>query len=257
MVSDRDARELFHLVFLEWLLRATSPELYVLKGGVNLRFFHDSPRYSEDMDLDVERSKVAVGTLKKNGYKILGDAAFRRVLAARSIVELRVNDPDKAKHTETTQRFALTLVLESGQALPTKVEFSRRGIERSCVVTERIHPEVVRRHGRTAYQVPHYGGSAAVQQKVAALAGRPVTQARDLFDLYLLDSRGAALPAEVVAIDATLRERAIANAASLDYDDFRGQVLDYLDPDAAADFASEARFVAIRRDVIAMLETKP
>jgi len=256
VISDRQARELFHFLFLDWLLRAASPELYVLKGGVNLRFFHASPRYSEDMDLDVDRAKVAVTTLKKNGYKILTDAAFRRVLATADIIDLRLNDPTKAKHTDTTQRFAVSLVLASGTTLPTKVEFSGRGIDRRGVRVERIDSEVARRLGRTAYHVAHYDAATAARQKVHALAGRPVTQARDLFDLYLLDSRGALAVDDLARIDPDLRERAHANAASIEYDDFVGQVLEYLEDDAAEAFSAEARFREMRQVVLARLELR-
>ena len=65
--SDTQKREVFHFLFLEELLKISDPRLYVLKGGVNLRFFFKSPRYSLDMDLDVLAGNVA--TLKKNGYK--------------------------------------------------------------------------------------------------------------------------------------------------------------------------------------------
>lgn len=82
MFSDIQLREAFHFCFLHRLLQISDIDLYVLKGGVNLRFFFGSPRYSEDMDLDVVAGSVA--TLKKNGYKILGDAAFR-VLAGACI----------------------------------------------------------------------------------------------------------------------------------------------------------------------------
>ena len=58
-------REIFHLLFLEQLLKLSDPNLFVLKGGLNLRFFFNSPRYSEDMDLDVLGGSVA--TLRKNG----------------------------------------------------------------------------------------------------------------------------------------------------------------------------------------------
>lgn len=51
--SHRQLREVFHLIFLGQLLRVSDPTLYVLKGGTNLRFFFHSPRYSEDMDIDV------------------------------------------------------------------------------------------------------------------------------------------------------------------------------------------------------------
>jgi hypothetical protein len=80
MYSDMQRRELFHFVFLERFLKATDAGLYSLKGGVNLRFFLKSPRYSEDMDLDVFGGGVE--TLKKNGYKILEDVSFHKYLAA-------------------------------------------------------------------------------------------------------------------------------------------------------------------------------
>jgi hypothetical protein len=45
--------ERFHLLFLAQLVRRVKPGLFVLKGGCNLRFFHRSIRYSQDMDLDL------------------------------------------------------------------------------------------------------------------------------------------------------------------------------------------------------------
>jgi predicted nucleotidyltransferase component of viral defense system len=254
VLSDRQQRELFHFLFLEWLLRTSGVDLYVLKGGVNLRFFHASPRYSEDMDLDVDRTKVAVETLKKNGYKILDDAAFRRVLKTAGIADLRVNPPSKAKHTETTQRFALSLVLASGQELPTKIEISGRGIDASGVRKERIDVEVARRLARTAYYVAHYDADAAARQKVGALAGRAVTQARDLFDLYLLESRGGIDLGRLAALDAGVRQHALENASEITYEDFEGQVVEYLEDDAGREFGSEERFEEMQRSVLDLLE---
>src|SRR3989338_7926132 len=120
MVTSLQIRELFHFLFLEQLLKTTSPRLYILKGGVNLRFFFKSPRYSEDIDLDV--MKTSVETLKKNGYKILNAAPFRRTLSTYGIESLKINDPLKAKHTETTQRFKVQLHLTSGEVFPTRSE---------------------------------------------------------------------------------------------------------------------------------------
>jgi predicted nucleotidyltransferase component of viral defense system len=103
MFTDTQLREAFHFCFLHRLLQVSDIDLYVLKGGINLRFFFGSPRFSEDMDLDVVAGSVA--TLKKNGYKILEDASFLRSLRVFDIDAIDVNDPAKAKHTETTQRF--------------------------------------------------------------------------------------------------------------------------------------------------------
>ncbi len=63
MLTDSQLREVFHFCFLDRLLKVSTPNLYVLKGGVNLRFFYNSPRYSEDMDLDVLAGNVS--TFKK------------------------------------------------------------------------------------------------------------------------------------------------------------------------------------------------
>jgi predicted nucleotidyltransferase component of viral defense system len=252
--TDRAARERFHFLFLEQLLRSSDPSLYALKGGVNLRFFFGSRRYSEDMDLDVNPA-VAVETLRKNGYKILDDPALRRVLATQGIVDLQINDRARAKHTETTQRFRLSLVLASGQALPTKVEFSRRGIDRERVRVERIDPEVARVHHRVAYACPHYDGQAAFRQKVEALAGREVTQARDLFDIYLLDSRGIVDPSALAAIDAALREAAAEKLMGITFGDYQGQVVEFLDDDGARDYGSEPQFRALHERVLTLLTT--
>jgi len=124
MFSDTQLREAFHFCFLHRLLKISAVDLYILKGGANLRFFFGSPRYSEDMDLDVVAGSVA--TLRKNGYKILEDPAFQRSLRVFDIDAIVINDPVNAKHTETTQRFACSLVRGSGMRLPAKVEFSRR-----------------------------------------------------------------------------------------------------------------------------------
>lgn len=250
--ADRAARERFHFLFLEQLLRSSDPSLYALKGGVNLRFFFGSPRYSENMDLDVKPT-VAVETLRKNGYKILDDRALRRVLATLGIVDLDINDRTRARHTETTQRFRLSLVLASGQALPTKVEFSRRGIDETRVRLERIDPEVARVHHRTAYICPHYDALAAFRQKVEALAGRKVTQARDIFDIYLLDSRGLLDDAATRTIGDDLRETATEKLMAIEYSDYQGQVVEFLDEDGQREYGSPARYREIQERVLRLL----
>ncbi|MCK4707842.1 MAG: nucleotidyl transferase AbiEii/AbiGii toxin family protein, partial [Gammaproteobacteria bacterium] len=190
MLTDTQLREIFHFCFLDRLLKISDPGMYVLKGGVNLRFFFNSPRYSEDMDLDVLAGSV--DTLRKNGYKILQDGAFKRSLLTYGITDIEVNDPAKAKQTETTQRFRFGLITTSNQRLPTKVEFSRRNKPVNNYVKEMINSEIARQYHRLSYRCNHYPGEYAVMQKIQALAGRPATQARDVFDLYLLQAGGYA-----------------------------------------------------------------
>jgi hypothetical protein len=47
MLSDTRIRDVFHFCFLERVLKLSDPSIYVLKGGVNLRFFFRSPRLPE------------------------------------------------------------------------------------------------------------------------------------------------------------------------------------------------------------------
>src|SRR3989339_1778769 len=55
MLTDLEAREALHLLVLHHLDDAVPAGTLVLKGGVNLRLFFGSPRYSEDLDLDLDR----------------------------------------------------------------------------------------------------------------------------------------------------------------------------------------------------------
>ncbi len=254
MLTDTQLREVFHFCFLQRLLRISDPDLYVLKGGVNLRFFFLSPRYSEDMDLDVLAGSVA--TLKKNGYKILEDAAFGRSLRVYGIDGIEINDRDKAKHTETTQRFRCSLVTEAGQRLPTKVEFSRRAKNPDAVAPlETTNTEIARRYRQLAYRCRHYSGVAAVVQKIEALAGRALTQARDVFDLGILLQGGyldAAKREELLA-DAPVKQ-ALERLVALGWEDYEGQVVEFLDPDSCDEFGSQAAWQALQTRVIEALE---
>ena len=57
-MTDRQSVEVFHLLFLAQLGQKLDKKRFALKGGCNLRFFLRSPRYSEDMDLDVQVEPV-------------------------------------------------------------------------------------------------------------------------------------------------------------------------------------------------------
>lgn len=217
-------REIFHFFFLEQLLRISDPRLYVLKGGVNLRFFFNSPRYSEDMDLDVVSGNA--DTLKKNCYKILKNAALLRSLNTYGITSIMVNDPLKAKQTQTTQRFKLRLVTKQGLELPTKIECSRRGINEEYV-EENINPEVSRNYNRLTYKCQHYTGEAAVEHKIKALAGRTETQARDVFDLFILSTGGFWRP-ETKNIPSDIFNKARANLLTISHQQYQDQVVEFL-----------------------------
>lgn len=57
MITDVAAREAFHVLLLGELSNRLSEGTFVLKGGVNLRLYFGSPRYSEDIDLDGDPSQ--------------------------------------------------------------------------------------------------------------------------------------------------------------------------------------------------------
>lgn len=239
MYTDRQLRELFHFCFLERLLKVTELKLYVLKGGVNLRFFFHSPRYSEDMDLDVNAGSVT--TLKKNGYKILDDAAFKRNLRTYGIEDIEINDPLKAKHTETTQRFRMRLVKTSGDSLPTKIEFSRRKVSTEPIAIEQIDPEIARLYKKLSFRCQHYPAEVVVLQKIKALAGRVATQARDVFDIGILHAGGFIAHFQLhKLLSETDINKARENLFLLSYKDYEGQVLEFLEDDAREQYSSSS-----------------
>src|SRR3954467_6554210 len=122
MPSDRQVVEFFHLHFVPLLCSGPDKDRFTIKGGCNLRFFFESVRYSEVIDLDVER--VPVHTLKEKVGKILEGPALRLPLKSRGISVGEVSAP---KQTETTQRWKVGLTA-GGRSLPLhqKIEFSRR-----------------------------------------------------------------------------------------------------------------------------------
>ncbi len=188
-VYDRRAREAFHTLVLSHLRERVALSQWRMKGGVNLRLFFKSVRYSEDMDLDAEpKARLA---LKGAIRSFLDDMTLRRRLAELGIRDVLTNERP-AKDTETTLRFKLRLEIGGGIELPTKVEVSFRGRARNdAVVEEPANPKIVGLYlarPQLPLVLPHYDRSAAIRQKIAALAGRAEVQARDVFDLAVLST---------------------------------------------------------------------
>ena len=231
--------EQFHLLFLAQLGRRLNPSLFVLKGGCNLRFFHQSLRYSEDMNLDL--GEVGTDVFRDKVRDVLASRPFAQILEARGIAVERVSAP---KQTETTQRWKFgLLVRDAGAILPTKIECSRRGLD-AGVAFGSVDPRIVRDYQLPPLMVSHYDAGAALRQKIGALAGRPETQARDVFDAHHLLGRGAAGVA-ALGLDERLAERASANAMAIDFATFRSQVLSFLEPDDQARFDSASAWDTI------------
>lgn len=220
--SLREVVEITQLVFLSELGTKLGKDRHAVKGGCNLRFFFRSPRYSEDLDLDV--GDVPVRTLQGNVRRVLEGTSFRVSLASAGIEVLGHSAP---KQTETTQRWKLRLRAAPGVEAHTKIEFSRRTLAEGRLL-ERVDPGLIVRYGLSPVLVSHYDRSASLLQKARALAGRTETQARDVFDMDLLLGEGA--PA-LLDLPAAERERMAERARSLDYATFKSQVVAYLPAD--------------------------
>lgn len=152
----RASIEYFHLLFCRLLLTAQDKSLIALKGGCNLRFFHGSNRYSEDIDFDVE--VVSRDTLKKRVDKVLASQALQTMLAAR---KLKIGGLSAPKQTETVQRWKLALTI-AGLDAPTKIEFSRRGIDHGGVAFESVSPLALSSYNFTPTFVSHYTAASAI-----------------------------------------------------------------------------------------------
>jgi hypothetical protein len=143
-------------------------------------------------------------------------------------------------------------VLESGAEIPTKIEFSRRGLDAGRTL-EPVDAELIRSYRLYPVIVQHYSVDAALAQKVAALALRDQVQARDVFDLKLLLDAGGGdteLPTRATAHLAA----AIDNAMAVDYDAFAGQMLAYLAPEYQDHYRGRKAWNALQDQVLAGLE---
>jgi len=249
--SLRQYVELFHLLFIGQLVRKLDKRFYVLKGECNMRFFFKSPMYSEDIDLDVQSIPVSLLREKING--ILNSKPFTDILQVRDI---EIEHITEHKQTETTQRWKLGLnVPQIDKPLPTKIEFSRRGVEKP-VKFESISPEIIRTYDLSPVLANHYPAEIMYRQKIRALISRSMIQTRDIFDLYLL------LTSKVDKVDLSEELRSDLNKVkdnilSIDFVVFKSQVIPYLESEDQPRFDSEEVWDNIRLDVVESLMRVP
>ncbi len=237
--------ELFHLLFIKNFLTSQDKSLIILKGGCNLRFFLGSNRYSEDIDFDV--TTIARETLKKRVDKVINSQLLSNALAAHKVSIVTHSAP---KQTDMVQRWKITINAHR-QDIPTKIEFSRRGIDYSGVNFEGVDPQIMVLHRLAPVFLSHYTADQATKQKIEALAGRHETQARDVFDLDLLFSRNPTLKLD---LEPELIEQAINCALSVNFDQFRGQVVEFLTPDAQEFYGNIKAWDELQHKVVDRLE---
>lgn len=260
MYNSLQLREIFHLEFLRRFGQKIKPGHYALKGGTNLRFFFQSFRYSEDMNLDV--SGIRVGFLRDTVMTILQSPSFQENLKSFGIAKVVPPNIARAKQTETTQRFKIPLLSLSGEDLFTKVEFSRRGFK-GKVVIQPVSDNILRMYKIAPLLIPHYDIESLLMEKIAALAGRSLIQARDMFDLYILSSQYQSKNAEqqkpkksliFKTITPDILDKAHNNIFGISVEQFRDTVLFYLSPEDRNTYDSISSWDEIKLRVANLIE---
>lgn len=228
-------REIFHLEFLRWLGKAVKMSYYSLKGGVNLRFFYNSFRYSEDIDLNARLIRVDV--LQNKVMQILKSTSFQDNLKPFGINKIIPPNIAKAKQTPTTQRFKVHLITPAKEDFFTKIDFSRRKFSaesgsasagKNNVKIETVSNTILREYKLAPFLVPHYDIISAVSQKLDALAARKIIQARDAFDIYILSAQFKPSNKEKIKLNQENLNRAYKNIFEISFEQFRDTVISYL-----------------------------
>ena len=228
-------------MFLKHFANTVSPGTICLKGGVNLRLYHGSPRLSEDIDFDARVATVE--TLRKNVAKTLSSRPLLAELAAAGITLGKINP---AKQTETSQRWKFDVVFEANRTA-TRLEFSRRKKDAGFEV-HRVAPPaaaILGEHQLAPFLFAHYEPPAAYRQKINALATRRYAQARDVFDLHLLSRHAAASRAAPPA----LVEKALEQLDTITFAMFQDQVGPFLPADLAAYYGTAEAWNQMKEQV--------
>ncbi|MEA3307010.1 MAG: nucleotidyl transferase AbiEii/AbiGii toxin family protein [Elusimicrobiota bacterium] len=251
MYNQLQLREIFHLEFLRYLTADLPQGLWALKGGVNLRLFFKSIRYSEDMDLDIQ--VLPVNSIKKRVLRLLSSPSFKANLKTYGIAAIKPPDIRKAKQTLTTQRFKVHLITLSGEDYFTKVEFSRRGFF-GIPIAQSVPANILRPYGMTPFIVHHYPADAAVAQKIFALLSRTIIQARDIFDLYLLSSQMSSKIAPSLLPSKADISKVKNNILDVEFAVFTDVVVAYMSPDERHAYDSPEVWEEIKLKTIEFIE---
>ena len=222
-------RERFHLLALCHLALRLVGRRWAVKEGICLRFFHGSPRFSLDMDLDVAPS-LRSETLRKSVEGGLASRALAAALAPAGVNAVRFS---ATKQTAVTQRWKVALELGTGNSVPTKLEFSRR-TDVSVFTAGMPSGTVLEAHGMPSFVAQYYGADTLAAQKIRALASPTRNAGRDIFDLHHLFSRGLAAPGRVGRlVEPGDARKASGKVESFSMASFRAEVVPFLPEDLA------------------------
>lgn len=206
-----------------------------------------------DLDGTVQASATIRDTLKG----LVEGGNFARGLRPIGIREL---DPGEGpnKDTDTTFRYKFGIIVTGGIRYPTKIEVSfrdRSGTERTAL--ESPDSAILHTYGLDAFELRHYVRETAVRQKLGALGGRREAQARDVFDLHLLVPHTA--PQELLGylakeLPANTLKEAHARALGITYDEYAGQVIEFLGEQARVTHGNEHAWDEMRLHVAGLIE---
>jgi predicted nucleotidyltransferase component of viral defense system len=240
-----ELREFFHLVFLKNLSLRLSGRTYAVKGGICLRFFHQSPRFSEDMDFDIT-AQVPLHTLGKAVDQIVQSRSFLGQLIPHGITKMDVRKP---KQTDTTQRWKFTLYLGPSLSLPTKIEFSKRRLDIPFIqgIPDR---SLLNHYTIPPFATQYYDAGIMAVHKIVALASPSRWAVRDLFDLYHLYFNLQANPKEIKKwLHSETIEKAAEKIVEFTYKDFREQVMPYLTESLIDFYQKKNAFETLKQQV--------
>ena len=190
-----------------------------------MRFFQNSFRYSEDVDLNVRIIRVDV--LRDKVMQILKSIPFQNNLKPFGIDKIVPPDMKKAKQTPTTQRFKVHLITPQNEDFFTKIEFSRREFKNNIKI-ETASNAILREYKLAPVLIPHYDTISAISQKLDALAKREITQARDAFDVYILISQIESSDKEKIKSSLENIKKARKNTYEIGFEQFKDTVVSYL-----------------------------
>ncbi len=257
MLNPVSVREAVHVLILRELATVKSGNAVVLKGGVNLRLFFGSLRYSEDMDLDGDPS---ASRAIRSAIKCLFEN--RDFLIRLRELGVRELDPGQGpnKDTQTTFRYKFGAWM-GGVRHSTKIEVSFRERNKADqVAVDAASETVVERYLRPGEKlaVPHYERNSAVRQKVIALADRATVQARDVFDLHVLVPREGddkLISFLASSIETGKLRTAYDRALEITYSEYQGQVMEFLADDVRERYGSREVWDGLRLSAVALIET--
>ena len=195
---------------------------YVVKGGANMRLFYESRRRSQDIDLDYVGT--AFWKIEHKVDETLDSRAFRDLLRLAGV---GMADLTKPKETDTTRRWKFAVV-GSGARLNSRIEFSSRNAADPEYALEAARSDIGRAAGLRVVKANHYLATAAIRQKIRALAERSETEPRDVFDLDLLFA-GNPDVVRAGGVDGALVGKAIDAALAIPFEAFADLVVDYLE----------------------------